>query len=512
MNQLAKPAHLRDPYFRAPTHSLGTVADMQAAAMHGNLERNFGVGVGNIALNKGPFQCAPGFDLYAGQCIPRTRVLGAVHPAARSTKAHHKPAAFTPAHAAKPFTTYRVRPGNTRNDIAAMHGVSRAALDKANPRGAGQRLVEGQVLHIPAAPRNLSGPGVALKSNPVAARSCLTREGHAGLNSGAGCKAIVWQHPVVTVQAGDSVTRLAQRHGVTRRAILDANKHKAVMHTKAGVSFARLTHGEKLRMPIRKMGPQGMRGIYGVGDPCSPGDDFDLIACAQQSLPDPTGGSPDPGSPDPGSPDPGADPGGGQTSISGAIFCNDPHAHTDLLSLSCPCDDGYVVGPTGDCELPQIQTGAAAEALCAAQGGTWDGAGCSGVAPQPNIGDSCGANATVGTDLLCHCTPGYDWTTPGGMDCAKTATGGSGGGGGKTTTGGGGTGITKTGGDTKTPDTKTSLTGGPMSSTTKTMMLVGGVGILAIAVGAGAYFYTKPKAGMGAVKGAKGHKPAARAR
>jgi len=143
------PARLRDPSFAAPTVSPGTVAGWQTAASIGNLATNFGVG--NIQLNKGPFQCPPGHDLYAGQCIPRTRVLG------------------TPASKTRPYTTYRVRFGNTASDIARQHGISLEALVAANThkkrmvsdsgRVVFAQLEEDERLNIPASPRNLSGPG-----------------------------------------------------------------------------------------------------------------------------------------------------------------------------------------------------------------------------------------------------------------------------------------------------------------------------------------------------------------
>ncbi|MBU6410081.1 MAG: LysM peptidoglycan-binding domain-containing protein [Verrucomicrobia bacterium] len=124
------------------------------------------------------------------------------------------PAAITPPPAASeaPATTeYVVVQGDTLGKIAKAHGVSLRALESANPDVRPTRLKIGQKLEIPAA----SG-GAATSAS----------EGTGG-------------EQVYTVKAGDTLTKIARRHGVTIRAIREANN----------LSTTRILVGQKLKIP-----------------------------------------------------------------------------------------------------------------------------------------------------------------------------------------------------------------------------------------------------------------------
>jgi LysM repeat protein len=494
-----------------PTVLPGTIAGWQQAASATNLKKNFGVG--EMALTKGPFQCPPGFDLYVGQCIPRTRVLGAPPVTRTAKKATSK----------NPYPTHRVRFGNTTSDIASMHGVSVEALVAANPqkqtRMAGGRrvftkLFEGERVNIPSSPKNLSGVPIAaspislVRQNPFGrtcltsdnragymynggdcqpilrrhrtgalgaitvehqtpiGRTCLTADGRAGMAyRGGACKAILAQHPVVAVKQGDNTSSIAARHGVSVRSLIKANPHKPLTQRADGVHvFAHLVPGERVRVPAT--GARSLAGYPGtVGDVCNPADsDFDVVECAKE-----TGGmNPTPPT------DPNADPTGGSgTSITG-VFCGSTNERVDLTQTPpvCVCDNGYLRDATGTCveatSVP-IATGAgdAAQSLidtCNNSGGSWNGQSCD----CPNGVEADGSCTSVGSS-------------------SDTNKGGTGGGGG----------TTKTGGTTKptTPGATNSLAA--PSKGLSPWLLVGGLVLAAGAVGGGAYAFTKHKTAPG---------------
>lgn len=90
--------------------------------------------------------------------------------------------------------TYTVKPGDSLSVIAKRHGVSTAALAEANRRRRDQRIVIGETLNIPAAPRAQVG--------------------------GPGRKGKVKQH---RVGPGDTLIGIAKRYGVAPKDLAEAN-------------------------------------------------------------------------------------------------------------------------------------------------------------------------------------------------------------------------------------------------------------------------------------------------
>jgi LysM repeat protein len=112
--------------------------------------------------------------------------------------------------------TYAVRSGDTVSAIAKRHGVSVAAVLTANRLGWSSIIYPGQKLTIPgkAVPASATTPAAPAPATPVAASH--------------------------VVQAGDTVTAIAQRHGVSIDAVLAAN----------GLSRSSIIYpGQKLAIP-----------------------------------------------------------------------------------------------------------------------------------------------------------------------------------------------------------------------------------------------------------------------
>lgn len=100
-------------------------------------------------------------------------------------------------------TTYRVRPGDTLGRIAARHGTSARAIQRANGLRSANRIRIGQVLRIP-------GGGGGGGGGSVVAASTGARPSRAASAN-------------YTVRRGDTLSKIAARHGSTVRAIQRAN-------------------------------------------------------------------------------------------------------------------------------------------------------------------------------------------------------------------------------------------------------------------------------------------------
>ncbi|MBQ3240564.1 MAG: LysM peptidoglycan-binding domain-containing protein [Akkermansia sp.] len=121
-------------------------------------------------------------------------------------------------------SSYTVKRGDSVSDIAARHGVSTAALLKANNLTMKQasKIQPGRKLTIPA------GSGSAAASNSSA------------------------KSTIHTVKRGESVARIASRYGVTTEEILKANKLTAKQ-------AAKIQPGRKLTIPAKKSNKRNRR-------------------------------------------------------------------------------------------------------------------------------------------------------------------------------------------------------------------------------------------------------------
>ncbi|MET0860480.1 MAG: LysM peptidoglycan-binding domain-containing protein [Microbacterium sp.] len=115
------------------------------------------------------------------------------------------PAAPAPAPAPAPSAAYAVAKGDTLSGIAQRHGVTLQALFDANGLGYGSIIYPGQSLAVP-------GAVAAAPAAPVAAPAPVAP---APVAPAAGV--------AYTIQKGDTVWAIAQRHGVTTAAVLGAN-------------------------------------------------------------------------------------------------------------------------------------------------------------------------------------------------------------------------------------------------------------------------------------------------
>ena len=143
-----------------------------------------------------------------------------------SAAAKPAPAKQAPAKKAKAAAsgTYTVKPGDTISAIAQRHGVSTAAMLSANGLGWSSIIYPGQKLTIPgmvraaaSAPVNAAPPKAAPAPAPSTARSHV-------------------------VTAGETISAIAARHGVSVGTVLSANK--------LGMSSI-IYPGQKLTIPAK---------------------------------------------------------------------------------------------------------------------------------------------------------------------------------------------------------------------------------------------------------------------
>ncbi len=128
--------------------------------------------------------------IYPGQVL---RLIGSV------TAAPAAPVAAAPVAAS---ASYTIKAGDTISSIAQRHGVSTQAVLAANKLGWSSIIYPGQKLVIPG-----KGAPAAAPAGPAApaAPAPVTAGGY-------------------TIKAGDTISSIAQRHGVSTQAVLAANK------------------------------------------------------------------------------------------------------------------------------------------------------------------------------------------------------------------------------------------------------------------------------------------------
>jgi LysM repeat protein len=114
------------------------------------------------------------------------------------------PAPTAPAAPAPSTSSYTVAAGDTISSIANRHGVTTGAVLSANGLGWSSIIYPGQTLEIPAAGAAASVPDPAPAPAPAPAPNASAAGTH-------------------TVAAGDTVSGIAQRYGVTADAVLGAN-------------------------------------------------------------------------------------------------------------------------------------------------------------------------------------------------------------------------------------------------------------------------------------------------
>ncbi|GHE26478.1 LysM peptidoglycan-binding domain-containing protein [Vulcaniibacterium thermophilum] len=166
----------------------------------------------------------------------RARIQGEAPPPTQTPPRPEPPASPPPGRA----STYTVRSGDTLSGIAERHGVSLDALLRANPQIRNPNLIHsGQSVHIPGggaerassytvrAGDTLSGiaerHGVSLdallRANPQIRNPNLIHPGQSVHIPGGGAE----RASSYTVRAGDTLSGIAERHGVSLDALLRAN-------------------------------------------------------------------------------------------------------------------------------------------------------------------------------------------------------------------------------------------------------------------------------------------------
>jgi LysM repeat protein len=119
---------------------------------------------------------------------------------------------------------YAIVKGDTFSSIAKKHGISLRALTEANPSVNSTRLQINQKIQIPAAKATAPAPDTF---SPSAAASPAP---------------VVNEAKSYSVKSGDTLTKIAGHHGVTVRAIKDANNLRT----------EKIKVGQKLKIPAKK--------------------------------------------------------------------------------------------------------------------------------------------------------------------------------------------------------------------------------------------------------------------
>jgi len=127
---------------------------------------------------------------------------------------------------------YIVAKGDAPFTIAKAHGISTAALLKANPGLKPNKLQIGQKLVIPA-PTSGATTASAANGSPAATTSASASEAAAGSELGS----------MHVVKGGENLTRIAKHYGVSVKALRAANSLKT----------DRIHSGQKLKIPAGKV-------------------------------------------------------------------------------------------------------------------------------------------------------------------------------------------------------------------------------------------------------------------
>jgi LysM repeat protein len=117
---------------------------------------------------------------------------------------------------------YKIKGGDIAYNIAKTHGVSLKALKDANPNVDLGKLKPGQTIQIPAA---------SASNSKAAANSVKADSSSEPAATGATTP--------YTVKGGDTLGKIAKKHGTTPKAIRAAN----------GLSSDKINVGQKLKIP-----------------------------------------------------------------------------------------------------------------------------------------------------------------------------------------------------------------------------------------------------------------------
>jgi LysM repeat protein len=127
-------------------------------------------------------------------------------------------------------TEYKIAKGDTLSGVAKKFHVSLKSIQEANPGISPTKLRVGQTVHVPAATTVAMTPGTSGKAGSVGAGPAT--------DSASG------EH-TYSVQAGDTLTRIASKFGTSVKVIRASNN----LHTD------RITVGQKLKLPAKASTP-----------------------------------------------------------------------------------------------------------------------------------------------------------------------------------------------------------------------------------------------------------------
>jgi LysM repeat protein len=185
----------------------------------------------DTALAGGATNTVPTNDLaaltgspYAATNLPAASNAWTAQPTNWSASATNvEPAAqpVEPVVAATAGTDYKVKAGDTPARIVKAHGVSLDALLQANPGLEPRKLQINQTIHIPGTPRGAGATATATGTGAETGEATSVHE----------------------VKAGENLTRIAKKHGVSVKAIRQAN----------GLKSDRISVGQKLKIPAAKL-------------------------------------------------------------------------------------------------------------------------------------------------------------------------------------------------------------------------------------------------------------------